>query len=330
MATKTLDNTGTLPSPDFTTAQAWATYMSGLAALTAPEILQVYKAQYAEGRLFLNGPTTTATNNVVVEAYPGSENKGVEGTGARFYDTTGGSWGIFVPESNLAHLQFNDIEFLSNGVTSSQYSVHYSGTLPAGSVFNYDRCMCYDGVAVNNNQSANLSITLTNCIVEEYVGNTADPFDGLSTATAQYAARYCTFIKNSPWVTATNPAGMRYLTATNCVVMNFGGTSGWADFLNMDAASDYNASRDTTAPGTHSLHSLTDTDVFTGVGQGSWDLRPKTGSVLINAGTPISGITTDIAGNTRDASTPTIGAFEFVSVGPVTKKPIPPQIIIFG
>ncbi len=40
------------------------------------------------------------------------------------------------------------------------------------------------------------------------------------------------------------------------------------------------------------------------------DLRPLSTSPLINAGLPIAGITTDILGAIRDASTPTIGAYE--------------------
>ncbi|MGB9664716.1 MAG: hypothetical protein ACPL25_07340, partial [Ignavibacteria bacterium] len=40
------------------------------------------------------------------------------------------------------------------------------------------------------------------------------------------------------------------------------------------------------------------------------DLRPSQGSPVLAAGTPISGITTDFLGDTRNASTPSIGAYE--------------------
>ena len=43
---------------------------------------------------------------------------------------------------------------------------------------------------------------------------------------------------------------------------------------------------------------------------GNTDMRPAENSPLLNAGTPITGITTDILGVTRDAATPTIGAYE--------------------
>jgi hypothetical protein len=48
---------------------------------------------------------------------------------------------------------------------------------------------------------------------------------------------------------------------------------------------------------------------------GSEDFRLKSGSDCEDAGTPISGITTDIIGNTRDATNPDVGASEFVSGG---------------
>jgi len=42
----------------------------------------------------------------------------------------------------------------------------------------------------------------------------------------------------------------------------------------------------------------------------SLDLRPSTSSQVLDAGTPITGITTDILGVTRDGTTPSIGAYE--------------------
>lgn len=40
------------------------------------------------------------------------------------------------------------------------------------------------------------------------------------------------------------------------------------------------------------------------------DLRPYLNSPVIDAGTPVAGITTDILGATRNATTPTMGAYE--------------------
>jgi len=46
------------------------------------------------------------------------------------------------------------------------------------------------------------------------------------------------------------------------------------------------------------------------------DLTAKEGGDIESAGTPISGVTVDIFGQTRDGSAPTIGAYEIVSGGP--------------
>ncbi|MBV8666734.1 MAG: hypothetical protein JO269_09640 [Burkholderiaceae bacterium] len=103
----------------------------------------------------------------------------------------------------------------------------------------------------------------------------------------------------------------------DCVSMGFGtafksGTSG---------SSDYNCSGDTTAPGSHSLKSKTYANQFVNnSNSSSRDFRVKSGADLINAGTPESSYTggLDIINQTRSSSTPTIGAWEYISGGGVT------------
>ena len=41
-----------------------------------------------------------------------------------------------------------------------------------------------------------------------------------------------------------------------------------------------------------------------------YSLQPLAGSSLLGAGTPVAGYTTDMLGNTRDATNPSIGAYE--------------------
>src|SRR6185369_6170985 len=45
-------------------------------------------------------------------------------------------------------------------------------------------------------------------------------------------------------------------------------------------------------------------------------INPSSGSPVTDAGTPIGGVTTDFDGETRNATTPDIGADEFASANP--------------
>jgi len=85
-----------------------------------------------------------------------------------------------------------------------------------------------------------------------------------------------------------------------------------------DASSDYNASDDTTTPGANSVDSLTFANQFVGVDStGTLDWRIKAGASLITAGVYNATYPYDLLGTARDASTPDIGATEFVSGGAV-------------
>lgn len=311
MATKTI-GTG----KNFTSTSSWLTYLNALGTLAAPEVAQFDNSSTWGDKLVISGITTSATNTLTLQAYPGDENKGVVGAGTSFATTSGGSWGAFVIENGCQHVIVQDLQFNGGGASSENILIT-SGTMTmAGDAFIIiERCIVHNGTGIWNG-SANIfpTVTIRNNIYYDCVAVTG-AIQGYSANISNTLAYFNTFIKNSPYVAATNPAGVRYVLAKNNAVLNFGGTSGWADYLNSDAASDYNASHDTTAPGTHSIHSLTDSDQFTGVGDGSWDFAPKATAAIVGAGTPISGITTDIAGNTRSATTPTIGAFEYVAAG---------------
>ncbi|MFL6209445.1 MAG: Calx-beta domain-containing protein [Pyrinomonadaceae bacterium] len=71
--------------------------------------------------------------------------------------------------------------------------------------------------------------------------------------------------------------------------------------------------------------SFTVGNIFVNANSGDLHLKATAPASILNAGTPIAGITTDFDGNTRDAATPDIGADEFVpplfrttdAIGPV-------------
>lgn len=81
-----------------------------------------------------------------------------------------------------------------------------------------------------------------------------------------------------------------------------GGSSGILGYYGSDIT---NLADWKTASGSD-VHSQNADPVF----QSNSDLRPGQTSPLLDAGTPITGITTDLLGDTRDGSTPTIGSYE--------------------
>ena len=96
-------------------------------------------------------------------------------------------------------------------------------------------------------------------------------------------------------------------TIRNCVAIG----NKTADFAGTAGTASNNASGDLTAPGASSITSLTE-QAFAAIRGG--DCSPVSGSALIGAGTTISGLTTDLAGNNYGSPRP-IGAREFVASG---------------
>jgi hypothetical protein len=88
---------------------------------------------------------------------------------------------------------------------------------------------------------------------------------------------------------------------------------------NWSGSSSHNATDTGTTVGSSGLTSLTFASQFVSVTN---DFRVKSGSSLINAGVYHADIDPDIAGKTRHATTPTIGAWEFVDSEPLEPWPL--------
>jgi hypothetical protein len=93
------------------------------------------------------------------------------------------------------------------------------------------------------------------------------------------------------------------------------------------AGTDYNAtdqsSLGTSIPGTHNLVSLVASNQLQSLSAGAVDARIKSGSALIGAGTYNATMDPDILGQTRNATTPSIGAAELVAPPtPVINTPV--------
>lgn len=104
------------------------------------------------------------------------------------------------------------------------------------------------------------------------------------------------------------------VTIKNCAV--FGPFSSFFPDTSVSAASDYNATSHTSAPGVHSLANLTTTSQFENTLNASHDPRVKSSNGLV-AGVRDASNTNDldIIGQARSTTVPTIGAWEYVEAG---------------
>lgn len=137
-----------------------------------------------------------------------------------------------------------------------------------------------------------------NCLVCNMQGYAGGTFSG-------YKFSYCTFHGNQDRL-------MRNAECYNCVAISTVASHSYGTYYN--CTGDYNVSDDETAPGTNSAHNATESGTFANAGSGDFKLAGS-GSPAYELATPISGITDDIIGNARDATTPDAGAFEFVGGG---------------
>ena len=137
-----------------------------------------------------------------------------------------------------------------------------------------------------------------NCLVCNMQGYAGGNFSG-------YKFSYCTFHGNQDRL-------VRNAECYNCVAISTVASHFFGTYYN--CTGDYNVSDDETAPGAHSAHNATESGTFADAGSGDFKLAGS-GSPAYELATPISGITDDIIGNARDATTPDAGAFEYVEGG---------------
>lgn len=106
-------------------------------------------------------------------------------------------------------------------------------------------------------------------------------------------------------------AGGNTKTYKNCAI--FDNNDDWDGTTNLAATYCATDDNDLSGTGNFAIHG-TYTDLFTDYANEDFSLKTYTSTgALIEAGNPITGITTDIVGTTRDGTNPDVGAFEFVS-----------------
>ena len=281
--------------------------------LTGPVIFETSAAEKITGNTTFSC-TTSATNTLTLRAGSGFEHNGVRGAGSIYYDNSPGGFGTFTFAANCQHWEIRDLELVQDGANSFAVRVTGANTI-TGSYGLIDRCMIYSS-ETSDDATMGAHPRMEGAAWAEYdyiefrnsiiVGSASSGINGNGSDTTQCRVNYCTIVKTMTDADSFT-SGCRYCTAKNTYVGHFGGELGWDDYLNENASSANYASHD----GSGSVPSLAIADQFTDVTASAWDLSLKSGSDLEGAGATISGITVDIAGNTRDGTTPDIGAFEF-------------------
>ena len=265
----------------------------------------------------IDGWTTSATDYISIKTSAAGRHDGKWNTGKYRLEIPelwgGGALTIYENFVRVEGLQFTlidgsyvfytAIDYLTNGADVRISNSIYKGLLTAN---------CTGITLATDNSSGTVSVKAWNNIMYNFSGSSAVGIYAnawLSTATL-YA--YNNTIYNS--YSGCEIYGSSVLVAKNNISYNnttdFSGT--------FDASSNYNFSKDATAPGAQSIHGTADgkTPDFVNTGAGTEDFHLQSTSDAIGVGTdnPGSGLySTDIDGQTR-TSTWDIGADEYVAV----------------
>jgi hypothetical protein len=228
-----------------------------------------------------------------------------------------------------------------NGVSFSA-----SAFLSATFLLNNTANITLDGIAIRNTsngeaiKSGGNNLTVKNCLLESHrssgytletsgtnalsrnnvVINKASDGGGIHTANTGCELRNNTVVYIGSGTSTGKGVFIEWSPTTTVGNAVFGfATAISVSSTTLTTASDYNATDAASVAsgmGTHNLTGLAFASQFTAIGTaGSEDLRVKAGSALINAGIYNASIDPDILGQTRSATTPTIGAFEYIAAG---------------
>lgn len=313
VVTKTIGAAG-----DYTTLAAWAAALTNGAVYTAGDTAngEVIDTNLAGGVAF----PTSGVLPTQINLYPSTtiRHRGTRGSGCRLYMT-----------SSAACI---NIQNCNASITIDGFEIDYAtlfypviggvATGNNGSNVVISNIIAY-GAAASGSSAAYFvfggNVTTTkvfNCIAvinAYYAGTGRIPGfkDGNTGGTILFAN--CAAVGCGNLYAPTPGYGFDFTaraTLRNCISVLT--QNGGADFNGTPAAASNNVSSDTTAPGTLGITSVNTIANFRGVRAGDFHLMP--GSSLIGAGVAVSGLTTDIAGNTY-STPPSIGPFEYVPAG---------------
>ena len=243
----------------------------------------------ASGEGFKDG-VDQSTDKLVYTASHGASFRNTSGTNYTF-DVDNDY--VFLRELQIGHDNYAPIYFNSDG----------------GEIV---RCIIFgsEGEAYTGVVTLSDTANIINCFVENQEANTDIVYAGWTTTTG-VAVIDCTLMNPSDISNSEDCVDRYYGTNTveGCALF------GCANALDSNITTgDYNGTDDNAVQGANSVTSLTFADQFEGTTSSTVDARVATGSGLLAANTTHSesgGV--DIYGNTRDATNPNIGCWEYTA-----------------
>ena len=246
--------------------------------------------------------STVDTSNVVFSGYSRTASFPLNVVGDKEYTI---SAAVSVIQANSDYINFKDLNIVVD--TAASYVV--------GLTLNNDDCVvdsCYlreensgsngRGIAVASGTSGNV---VKNSIIEDVAGSESQGLRALGTCEL-----YNNLIVNcTRGVIQTGNVTLSNNASLNNTDYDYGATS--------PAGGSNNASSDSSAPGSSPITSVPySAATFVSVTGGSEDYHiADTDSDLYQAGVPVTGVDYDFDGEAWDSSTPSVGAYEFVSGG---------------
>ncbi|NOU47336.1 MAG: right-handed parallel beta-helix repeat-containing protein [Bacteroidales bacterium] len=214
---------------------------------------------------------TSASGGKAIDINTGSSGSALNIYNNLIYDITGDGY-INGNNSAIYGIRIRDNQ---GGISLYYNAVNLNGSISRSAATSDQNYALYIGSGVTN-------INLKNNIFSNTIENTT----GVSTSYAIYSASAnsaFTSIDNNDYFVSGSEGVLGYLSA------------------NKTTLTDWRAAT------THDASSIADDPLFTS----ATDLAPQAGSPVIFAGSPIAGISSDYTGTTRDATNPSIGAYEF-------------------
>ena len=272
----------------YTTLTAWeAAQQRDLVSADEIAIAELKSEDFVED-LQVNGWTTDATRYVVIRAKSGSEYNSATDVGPKLYKNANFGMDIYESYTRLEHIRVGSVSY------------NYPFFVRGNNTIDFRQCTILSSGQISN--SNNSGLYFRSCLIKIPSFNN-NPIRFINTEN-------CTIITSN-----TYGQVLRDGTAYNTLIYNASATTTYDNFFSVDAG-DYNAqsvSNQSAPLGANSIDDVPSSD-FNDYAGGDYTLSGVSADVY-HAGSSTYAPAFDNNGVSFDSSTPSIGAFEFVSAG---------------